>query len=350
MTEQQVSEQKNDVILEVKNVAVDYPTDHGVVHAVRGVSYVVHKNEMLAIVGESGCGKSQSSYAAMGLIQDPGQVVSGEINFYDEPGKAFNLLSVDKNSPEMRRIRGGKLSMIFQEPMTALSPVHKIGSQLDEALRIHTEFDKKQRFSRACEMLSLVGIPEPEKRYHQYSFEFSGGMRQRIMIAIALCCNPKLLIADEPTTGLDVTIQAQILDLITRLKDEFKMGVIFITHDLAVVAQNADRVAVMYLGRIVEEADTKTLFDAPKHPYTKALLQSVIGSPLAKDGKLQTIKGSVPGPYDHVEGCAFHPRCESFMSGLCNKKRPDFKNIDDRSKAACHLYTKEGKQYNEEQT
>ena len=347
-TQNQVPEQE--IILAVDNVAVDYPTDHGVVHAVRGVSYVVHKNEMLAIVGESGCGKSQSSYAAMGLIQEPGKVVSGEINFYDEPDKPFNLLSVDKNSPEMRSIRGGKLSMIFQEPMTALSPVHKIGSQLDEALRIHTDFNKEQRFKRACEMLSLVGIPEPEKRYHQYSFEFSGGMRQRIMIAIALCCNPKLLIADEPTTGLDVTIQAQILELIKRLKDEFKMGVIFITHDLAVVAQNADRVAVMYLGRIVEEADTKTLFDDPKHPYTKALLQSVIGSPLASDGTLQTIKGSVPGPYDQVEGCAFHPRCESCMAGLCDKQRPDFDQIDENSKAACHLYSNAGKEFMEAQS
>ena len=340
---------EQEVILEVDDVAVDYNTDHGVVHAVRGVSYVVHKNEMLAIVGESGCGKSQSSYAAMGLIQEPGNVSRGCINFYDEPGKPFNLLSVDKNSPEMRSIRGGKLSMIFQEPMTALSPVHKIGSQLDEALRIHTKLDKAGRFNRACEMLSLVGIPEPEKRYHQYSFEFSGGMRQRIMIAIALCCNPKLLIADEPTTGLDVTIQAQILDLIKRLKDEFKMGVIFITHDLAVVAQNADRVAVMYLGRIVEEADTKTLFDDPKHPYTKALLQSVIGSPLAGDGKLQTIKGSVPGPYDKVEGCAFNPRCEHYMQGLCDKVRPEFNQVTEQTKVACHLYTEQGKAHQEDQ-
>ncbi len=345
-----MTEKDRHVVLEIKDIAVDYKTDHGTVHAVRGVTYKVHADEMLAIVGESGCGKSQSSYATMGLIQAPGEVVRGEILFHeDESSAPFNLLSVDKNSPEMRSIRGGKLSMIFQEPMTALSPVHKIGKQIDEALKIHTDLDKAGRFKRACEMLTLVGIPDAEKRYHQYSFEFSGGMRQRIMIAIALCCNPKLLIADEPTTGLDVTIQAQILDLIQDLKKKFNMGVIFITHDLAVVAQNADRVAVMYLGRIVEEADKVTLFDEPQHPYTQALLRSVIGSPLASDGKLKTIEGSVPGPYDVVEGCAFHPRCEHCMHGLCDKKMPDFEQVNDKTKAACHLFTEEGKHHKESQ-
>ena len=346
MSSEDQTEQK--VVLEVNDVAVDYDTDHGTVHAVRGVTYSVHTNEMLAIVGESGCGKSQSSYATMGLIQEPGKISRGTITFHEDGKQPFNLLSVDKNSPEMRNIRGGKLSMIFQEPMTALSPVHKIGKQLDEALKIHTDLDKPGRFQRACEMLKLVGIPEPEKRYHQYSFEFSGGMRQRIMIAIALCCNPKLLIADEPTTGLDVTIQAQILDLIQDLKKRFQMGVIFITHDLAVVAQNADRVAVMYLGRIVEEAEKIALFDNPQHPYTKALLRSVIGSPLAGDGKLKTIEGSVPGPYDQVPGCAFHPRCESCMNGLCDVKMPEYNEQDDGSKVACHLYTEEGKAFQED--
>lgn len=337
------------VVLQVNDVAVDYDTDHGVVHAVRGVTYQVHANEMLAIVGESGCGKSQSSYATMGLIQEPGRVSRGEIFFYEEANsKPFNLLSVDKNSKKMRSIRGGKLSMIFQEPMTALSPVHKVGKQIDEALKIHTDLDKHGRFKRACEMLSLVGIPDAEKRYHQYSFEFSGGMRQRIMIAIALSCNPKLLIADEPTTGLDVTIQAQILNLIRDLKERFQMGVIFITHDLAVVAQNADRVAVMYLGRIVEEAEKLTLFDEPKHPYTKALLGSVIGSPLADDGRLQTISGSVPGPYDLVPGCAYHPRCVSCMPGLCDQEVPEVIQLSETNAVACHLYTDAGRRYQEQ--
>ncbi|NIA20865.1 MAG: ATP-binding cassette domain-containing protein [Anaerolineaceae bacterium] len=326
-------------ILEFDDVAVEYQLDEGIVHAVSGVSYKVFADETLAVVGESGCGKSQSSYAAMGLIQPPGRVTRGRILFKAEDDQPpIELSQYERNSPQMRSIRGGKLSMIFQEPMTALSPVHRIGKQLNEVLKLHTTMNKEQRFERACQMLTRVGIPDAEKRYYQYSFEFSGGMRQRIMIAIALACNPRLLIADEPTTGLDVTIQSQILELIQKLQKEHHMAVVLITHDLAVVAEAADRVAVMYLGRIVEMADVKTLFSSPKHPYTVALMKSVIGSPLAADGRLQTIRGTVPGRLETVPGCDFHPRCESFIPGICDRLEPQYKAVDDKTWASCHLY------------
>lgn len=325
-------------VLQLKDVAVQYDTDDGVVHAVRGATYDVFLDETLAIVGESGCGKSQSSYAAMGLIQPPGRV-SGRILFHRQDGDApTDLLTLDKDGREMRRIRGGPIAMIFQEPMTALSPVHRIGKQIDEVLRLHTTLNTRGRFQKACEMLTRVGIPDAEKRYLQYSFEYSGGMRQRIMIAIALACNPRVLFADEPTTGLDVTIQSQILELMKTLQQQTHMAVILITHDLAVVAETADRVAVMYLGRIVELADVETIFKTPQHPYTVALMKSVIGSPLAADGRLQVIRGTVPGPLEQVPGCPFHPRCDSCMPGVCDKTVPDFRKINNRTSVACHLF------------
>ena len=326
-------------ILEFKDVHVHYHTDDGVVEAVRGVNYRFHPDEILAIVGESGCGKSQSSYAAMGLVQPPGRTPQGKILFREKEGaNPIDLLSLGRNSKEMRAIRGGRLAMIFQEPMTALSPVHRIGTLIDEVLRLHTDLDAEARFKRACEMLTRVGIPDAAKRYKQYSFEFSGGMRQRIMIAIALACNPRLLIADEPTTGLDVTIQAQILDLIKQVQAEFHIGVVLITHDLAVVAETAHRVAVMYLGRIVEEANVLELFKQPRHPYTVALLQSVIGTQLSADGRLPTIQGTVPGPLERVPGCPFHPRCQKAIAGLCERELPRVRRINPTTHVACHLY------------
>lgn len=331
---------QNEPVLELRDVAVEYATDDGVVYAVRGASYKLYMDETLALVGESGCGKSQSSYATMGLIQPPGTVF-GEILFRPEAGaETIDLAKFDPNGKKMRSIRGGPIAMVFQEPMTALSPVHRIGTQLDEALKLHTDLPDEERFERACEMLTRVGIPDAKRRYYQYSFEFSGGMRQRIMIAIALVCSPRVLLADEPTTGLDVTIQAQILELIRSLQTETKMGVVLITHDLAVVAENADRVAVMYLGRIVEMADVFSLFNDPKHPYSVALLKSVVGSPLTDDGNLSTIKGSVPAPLERVPGCPFHPRCDSFMPGVCDKYIPKFKPVNDKTSAACHLYNR----------
>ncbi len=327
-------------VLELRDVHVEYNTDDGIVHAVRGASYEVFADETLALVGESGCGKSQSAYAAMGLIQPPGRVTRGRILFHPNGGGPVDLAGLHRNSREMRRIRGGQVSMIFQEPMTALSPVHRIGTQLDEVLRLHTDLDRRKRFDRACDLLTKVGIPDAEKRWEQYSFEFSGGMRQRIMIAIALACHPRVLFADEPTTGVDVTIQAQILELIRSLQAQTRMAVVLITHDLAVVAETADRVAVMYLGRIVELSDVKTIFASPRHPYTVALMKSVIGSPLASDGRLQTIRGTVPGPLERVAGCPFHPRCDRMIPDVCDCVLPEFEPVDDKTMAACHLYGK----------
>ncbi len=325
-------------VLEMKGVHVEYALDEGLVRAVRDTSYELFMNETLALVGESGCGKSQSSYAAMGLIQPPGSA-GGQIIFRPNGAEAIDLLKLAPNSREMRKIRGGPISMIFQEPMTALSPVHRIGRQIDEVLSLHTDLDRHQRLERGIELLTKVGIPDAARRYRQYSFEFSGGMRQRIMIAIALACDPVVLFADEPSTGLDVTIQAQILELMQELQSRTQMAIVLITHDLAVVAETADRVAVMYLGRIVELTDVNTLFAAPKHPYTTALLKSVIGSPLADDGTLATIRGSVPGPLEDVPGCPFHPRCEHHMPGVCDKIRPTFAPVDEKTQVACHLYT-----------
>ena len=327
---------EGDPVLRMEDVEVTYNTEDGDVFAVRGVSYDLFPDETLALVGESGCGKSQSSYAAMGLVQPPG-VVSGRILFDRGDGNgSVDILKLKPNSSAMRQIRGGPMAMVFQEPMTALSPVHRIGHHLDEVLKLHTDLDASQRYERACELIGHVGIPDAERRYRQYSFEFSGGMRQRIMIAVALACNPRVLFADEPTTGLDVTIQAQILSLMRSLRDQHRMGVVLITHDLAVVAENADRVAVMYLGRIVETADVETVFRHPRHPYTIALLKSVVGSPLASDGRLQAIKGTVPGPYDRVAGCPFHPRCPLAKPGLCDGDRvPELSDISDGHQAAC---------------
>jgi peptide/nickel transport system ATP-binding protein len=322
---------------------VDYVMEEGTVHAVRGASYELLDNETLALVGESGCGKSQSSYAAIGLVQPPGRC-SGEILFWPAAdAKPVNLLAFERNSREIRRIRGGRISMIFQEPMSSLSPVHRIGAQIDEVLKLHTDLSRGERRSRGIELLGQVGIPDAARRYDQYSFEFSGGMRQRIMIAIALACSPRVLFADEPTTGLDVTIQAQILELIRALQQKTRMSVILITHDLAVVAERADRVAIMYLGRIVELADVYSLFASPRHPYTVALMRSVIGSPLTADGRLATIRGTVPGPLEDVPGCPFHPRCDRFIAGVCDRVVPEFLPVDDKTQTACHLYSSPAK-------
>lgn len=262
------------MLLDVKNLSTEFYVKRGTVKAVNDVSFSVNKGEILAIVGESGSGKSVTSLSVMGLVRDPGKVTGGEI--------LFNGKDLKNVSPkEMRSIRGDKISMIFQEPMTSLNPVQRIGDQICESILTHTDMNKKEALERAIEMLKVVGIPSPEQRVKDYPHQMSGGMRQRVMIAMGLCCNPELLIADEPTTALDVTIQAQILDLIKRLRDDIGMAVILITHDLGVVAETADRVVVMYCGRVVEQADVKDLFKDPKHPYTKGLIESIprISSP-----------------------------------------------------------------------
>ncbi len=317
-------------LLKVENLKTYFFTHEGTVKAVDGISFSINRGETLGLVGESGCGKSVTALSIMRLIpHPPGRIVSGEI--YSE-GK--NLLKY--NNKEMRNIRGRKISMIFQEPMTSLDPVFTIGHEIMEAVRLHSSVNKKDAKDKTIETLRVVGMPDAEKRIHNYPHELSGGMRQRAMIAMALCCNPALLIADEPTTALDVTIQAQILRLINELKDEFGASVLLITHDLGVVAEMCDNVAVMYAGHIVEHTDVDTIFSNPLHPYTKGLNKSIPRLDVDME-RLETIKGLVPNLIDLPSGCPFHPRC-SYCSDKCMKEMPELKEVEDNHLVKCHLY------------
>lgn len=322
------------MILEVKNLKTQFKINHGLVNAVDGVDFDIDKGEVVAIVGESGSGKSVTSLSIMGLIPSPpGKIIDGEILF-----KGENLLN--KSKKEMQSIRGNKISMIFQEPMTSLNPVYTIGKQISEALIKHKNFNKKDAEKECIKMLDLVGIPSPDKRINDYPHQMSGGMRQRVMIAMALCCGPELLIADEPTTALDVTIQAQILDLMTKLKDKFNTSIMLITHDLGVVAEVADRVVVMYCGKVVERGSVYELFENPLHPYTVGLLNSIPKIDEKKD-KLFMIPGMVPNPLEMPKGCSFSDRCERCMD-ICTKSMPPLIEYDNRQ-VRCFLYaSKEG--------
>ncbi|WP_368506033.1 ABC transporter ATP-binding protein [Alkalihalophilus sp. As8PL] len=308
--------------------------EHSEVKAVDGVTFDVPKGKTLGIVGESGSGKSITSLSILRLIQNPGKVVGGEILF-----KGEDLLS--KTEAKMRKIRGNEISMIFQEPMTSLNPVYTVGQQIGESFQIHEGLGKKKAIERSIEMLKLVGIPSPEKRVHQYPYELSGGMRQRVMIAMALACNPELLIADEPTTALDVTIQAQILELMKDLQDRLGMSIIMITHDLGVVAETCDYVAVMYCGKVVEYASINELFKNPRHPYTVGLLKSLPRHDIDVDGEeLSVIKGSVPSPADMPKGCRFAPRCP-FASDICRERLPDLEEDENGNQIRCWIYSDE---------
>lgn len=304
-------------LLELDGLRTYFFTDIGTARSVDGVSYQINPGETLGVVGESGCGKSVTALSIMGLIpQPPGRIVEGAIRFR---GRDLTKLS----DRELREIRGNEIAMIFQEPMTSLNPVFTIGWQLDEALKYHTKLNKKERRARAVEMLRLVEIPNPEQRYKEYPHQLSGGMRQRVMIAIALCCEPDILIADEPTTALDVTIQAQILALMADLKTRLGTSILLITHDLGVVAQVCDRVIVMYAGRIIEKATVSDLFKRPQHPYTKALLESIPkAGQKTPDGRLPTIKGIVPSLFDLPKGCRFQDRCP-YKEQKCVDIEPD---------------------------
>jgi peptide/nickel transport system ATP-binding protein len=325
--------QSNQPALEVNGLTTYFFTREGVVRAVENVSFNVDRGETLAIVGESGCGKSMTALSIMRLIPDPpGRIVGGEIKL---DGQDLMELS----EAEMRKVRGNDISMIFQEPMTSLNPVMRIGKQISEALILHQNMNKAQAMARSIEMLKLVRIPEPERRVQEFPHQLSGGMRQRVMIAMALACKPKVLIADEPTTALDVTIQAQILDLIINLKDDLGAGVILITHDLGVVAETADRVIVMYAGRKVEETDVFTLFANPRHPYTRGLLLSVpslasVVGEAAAAARLEEIPGIVPPLHSLPEGCAFAPRCPNAID-KCRAERPEYEEKRPGHWAAC---------------
>jgi len=326
----------NDALLEFKDLRVHFFTDEGVVKAVDGVDLTVPRGKTTCIVGESGCGKSVMSLAAMRIVQKPGRIVTGQVLWHGKNGKVTDLCALRPSSPDIRKVRGGEIAMIFQEPMTSLSMLYTIGNQIGEVIRLHQGVSKQEARNRAIEMLRKVRIPRPERLVDEYPFRLSGGMRQRAMIAMALSCNPALLIADEPTTALDVTTQAQILDLMLDLQREYGMGIMFITHDLGVVAEIADYVAVMYLGRVVESADADTLFNDPKHPYTQALLGS-IPKITATRQPLEPIQGMVPNPFRRPTGCSFHPRCAQVMA-VCPEIEPDAYRISDGHIARCLLY------------
>jgi oligopeptide/dipeptide ABC transporter ATP-binding protein len=315
-------------LLKVENLVTTFNTADGKLPAVRGVSFSINKGETLCIVGESGCGKSITSLSIMGLLPSNGNIAEGSILF---EGRDLTKLSQE----ELRKLRGNRMSMIFQEPMTALNPTFTVGFQLREPLIIHQNLSKREATLRGIELLNQVGIPYPEKRMEQYPHELSGGMRQRVMIAIALACSPSLLIADEPTTALDVTIQAQIIDLLDDLKTEFGMGVIMVTHDMGVVAEVADRVMVMYAGEKIEEGDVESIFNNPQHPYTKGLLQSVPNVD-DKEHELNPIPGSLPILNEKLTGCRFHPRCE-FATEKCKVDSPESFKITESHSVRCWL-------------
>ena len=329
-------------ILSVRNLKTSFFTDEGIVRAVDGASFDVHLGQTLGIVGESGCGKSVTALSILGIVPRPGRIVEGEILLRREPGdgqvQEIALTSLDDNSREMRSIRGAEIALVFQEPMTSLSPVHTIGNQIIGAARLHRKLTKQEARELVVELLRLVGIPRPETAIDAYPFQLSGGMRQRALIALALSCDPRLLIADEPTTALDVTTQAQILDLLRSLQEQKGMAIMLITHDMGVIAEMADQVVVMYLGRVVEEGPVETVFAESKHPYTQSLLRSIPSIHSTPKVQLPTISGTIPHPYNRPAGCPFHPRCPDVIPGVCDQHEPELHSIGDEHLVSCFLY------------
>jgi peptide/nickel transport system ATP-binding protein len=335
------------VLLDVQNLRTHFFTREGIVRAVDGVSLAVRERETVGIVGESGCGKSITAKSILRLVEPPGRIVGGRVLFRRTgsgiDGEPFaDLTQLGGDSAGMRAIRGGGISLIFQEPMSSFSPVHTIGSQMVEMIRAHSGMSREDARAHAVTMLRKVGVSRAESRVDEYAYQLSGGMRQRAMIALALSCNPKVLIADEPTTALDVTTQAQILALLRQLQAENGMAVLLITHNLGVVAEMCDSVVVMYLGRVVEQGPVDDIFHAPKHPYTRALLQSIPSMTLPARSRLPAITGSIPHPIDRPEGCAFHPRCSSRIPGVCDQRDPRLVQAGPRQLAACVLYEDAG--------
>ena len=331
-------------LLQVQDLHVHFPLREGVVRAVEGVDFEVKQGATLGIVGESGCGKSVTAYSILQIVTKPGRITGGKILLQRPAGgggqvsDVVDLAALDPRGKLMRSIRGKDVAMIFQEPMTSLSMMHTIGFQIMEAIELHQSMTKKEARERTIQILGRVGIPKPEQRVDAYPFELSGGMRQRAMIAMALVCSPRLLIADEPTTALDVTMQAQIMELILELKRDLGMSVMLITHDLGVIAETCEDVLVMYLGEVVENANVRQLFADPKHPYTRALLRSIPRLGHGKDWEVEPIEGMVPDPYNRPAGCPFHPRCTSFMRGVCDVAHPALTTLPDGRTVRCHLY------------
>lgn len=336
---------QEDVLLEVKGLKTHFFLQQGIVRAVEDVDFTVFRGQTVGVVGESGCGKSVMARSVMSIVPPPGRIVEGEILFHLREGntkEVVDMATIDPMGDKARSIRGAEISMVFQEPMTSLSPVHTIGNQIMEAILLHQEVTKVEARQIAINTLRQVGMPDPERTVDRYPHQLSGGMRQRAMIAMALSCRPSLLIADEPTTALDVTTQAQILTLMQGLQEELGMAIIFITHDLGVIAQMADYVVVMYLGEVVEMADVDTIFYDPKHPYTRSLLRSIplLGQKSAQHqaSRLTAIRGTVPDPYSIPKGCPFHPRCPQAIQGVCDTKTPPFLELEGGQKVRCVLY------------
>ena len=333
----------DDKILEIKELKTYFKLDEGTLKAVDDVSYSLRRKETIGIIGESGCGKSVTAHSILRTIQLPGKVISGEINYMGEDGKAVDLVKQDPNGKYMRGLRGKEISMIFQEPMASLSPVYTIGSQIIEAVRVHNKkMSKKEALELSLDMLTRVGMPNPPMRMNDYPHQLSGGMCQRAMIAIALVNKPKILIADEPTTALDVTVQAQITGLMQSLQQEFGMSIIYITHDMGVIAEVADHIAVMNLGRIVERGSTKEIFSNPMHPYTVRLLKSIPKLGRKTGARLDAIKGNVPVPLDPPMQCGFYSRCLEAKEGLCDVKIPPLAEVSKDHFVRCFL--KHGKE------
>jgi len=333
-----------EVLLSVRNLKTYFPQDEGTVKAVDGVSFDLYPGATLGIVGESGCGKSVTARSILRIVDRPGRIVDGEIRFRrpapdeTETGHVVDLAKLAPNGSEMRSIRGAEIALIFQEPMSSFSPVHTVGNQIIEAIRLHQSIDRRGARDKTIEILRRVGVSSPEQRVDQLSNQLSGGLRQRAMIAMALSCQPTLLIADEPTTALDVTTQTQILELMRQLQREDGMAIMLITHDLGVIAEMATDVAVMYLGRVVEQAPVDAIFHDPKHPYTRALLRSIPRIRSRSRERLTPIAGSVPHPYDRPTGCPFHPRCADFMAGRCDRLEPSLRPVGDQHAVSCFLY------------
>ncbi|MFF2479413.1 ABC transporter ATP-binding protein [Paenibacillus sp. NPDC058071] len=336
--------QQEQPILSVKDLKIKIKMDNGIMNAVDGVDFNIYKGKTLGLVGESGCGKSLTSRSIISI--NPKEcVTTGNVEYHSptEPElNGTNLLSLKPTGKQIRSIRGRKISMIFQEPMTAFSPMYTIGNQIVEAIRIHQTKDKKKAKQIALEMLAKVGISDQEKRFDQFPHEFSGGMRQRAMISMALSCNPEILIADEPTTALDVTIQAQVLELMKSLQAEYGMAILLVTHDLGIIAEMCDEVAVMYLGKIVEQAPVKEIFANPKHPYTKGLMKSMPRLGGGKTKRLDSIEGSVPLPIDMPPMCGFYDRCKDRIEGVCNTRAVPNTQVSDDHTVRCFLYSDQG--------
>jgi len=325
-------------LIEVKNLSVKFRTDEGIVSAVNGVSYDIMEGQTLGLVGESGCGKSVSSSAIMQILPENGWIESGEILFHPKEGEVFDIAKLDADDSRMQLLHGKEIAMIFQEPMTAFCPVYTIGNQIIEAIKLHLDLPKSEWRNYAIELLRKVKIANPEQRIDEYHYQLSGGMRQRAMIAMALAGNPRLLIADEPTTSLDVTVQAQILNLMMELQQDLGMSILMINHNMGIIAETSDVVAVMYLGKIVEICPTAELMQSPMHPYTRGLFASIPNITDSRDRKLSYIEGNIPDQYNIPKGCAYHPRCPKAIAGLCDCVEPSVVEINDNHKVLCHLY------------